>query len=111
MDKLKARHCLNVGTDDVLDAVEHKRIKLGHTELLAGLDPAAQNKILAGIIHLSTTVSVLEGQIAHAARVLVDAAFETAQCQDCEHNSGVRLGCSMNPLATDTASISSTSMN
>lgn len=92
LDKLEARLCLNACTDEVLDALKHKRIKLGHAELLAGLKPASQNMLVAGVIASGTSVSVLKAQIRQAARKLSDARFDTAQCQGCEHNSARQAG-------------------
>ncbi|MBY0365422.1 hypothetical protein CDN99_15555 [Roseateles aquatilis] len=72
---------------EVQQALVERRIKLGHAELLAGLQHERQVKVLAGVLEHRVPVEVLKKQLGQFAKRLADAIFDTAQCVSCSHNS------------------------
>lgn len=71
----------------VQTALLEEQIALGHAELLAGLAPERQIKVMEGVIAHKVPVDVLRKQLGQFARRLSDAIFDTAQCIGCKHNS------------------------
>ena len=91
-DKLERRLALTACTGPVLSALTQRKIQLGHAELLAGVPPATQDNVLAGIIAHNVPVSVLKAQLGKFARKLADALFDTSECAACPHNSAQQAG-------------------
>lgn len=87
VDTLERRLLLLNCAQSVRTALNEKRIKLGHAELLAGLPQDKQEKVLAGVIEHKVPVEVLKKQLGQFAKRLADAIFDTAQCIGCPHNS------------------------
>ncbi|MDZ5454999.1 PRTRC system ParB family protein (plasmid) [Azohydromonas lata] len=81
--RLLLLHCI----PSVRQALTKRGIKLGHAELLAGLPPDRQEKVLTGILVHKVSVELLKSQLGQFARRLADAIFDTAQCSGCPHNS------------------------
>ncbi|WP_420475202.1 PRTRC system ParB family protein [Noviherbaspirillum sp. ST9] len=89
---LERRLALLACTPAVLGALTKRQILVGHAELLAGVPPTTQDKVLAGVVAHQVTVTVLKKQLGQYARRLADAIFDTAQCAGCIHNSARQAG-------------------
>ena len=76
----------------MLGALTKRQILVGHAELLAGVPPATQEKVLAGVVAHQVTVTVLKKQLGQYARRLADAIFDTARCAGCIYNSARQAG-------------------
>jgi PRTRC genetic system ParB family protein len=87
VDTLERRLLLLNCASSVRSALNERRIKLGHAELLAGLPGDRQDKVLAGVLDHKVPVDVLKRQLGQFAKRLADAIFDTAQCIGCPHNS------------------------
>lgn len=87
VDTLERRLLLLNCAPTVRSALNERRIKLGHAELVAGLPAGRQDKVLVGIIEHKVPVEVLKKQLGQFAKRLADAIFDTAQCIGCPHNS------------------------
>lgn len=89
---LERRLALLACTPAVLDALTKRQILVGHAELLVGVPPATQDKVLSGVVAHQVPVTVLKKQLGQYARRLADAIFDTAQCAGCIHNSARQAG-------------------
>lgn len=87
VDILERRLLLLNCAPAVRSALNERRIKLGHAELLAGLPAGRQEKVLGGVIEHKVPVEVLRKQLGQFAKRLADAIFDTGQCVGCPHNS------------------------
>jgi len=87
VDTLERRLLLLNCMQAVRTALNEKRIKLGHAELLAGLPKDKQEKVLVGVLEHKVPVEALKRQLGQFAKRLADAIFDTAQCIGCPHNS------------------------
>ena len=87
VDTLERRLLLLNCAPAVRSALNERRIKLGHAELLAGLPAGRQDKVLGGVIEHKVPVEVLKKQLGQFAKRLADAVFDTGQCIACPHNS------------------------
>ena len=87
VDTLERRLLLLNCAPTVRSALNERRIKLGHAELLAGLPANRQDKVLGGVIEHKVPVEVLKKQLGQFAKRLADAIFDTGQCIACPHNS------------------------
>jgi ParB family transcriptional regulator, chromosome partitioning protein len=87
IDTLERRLLLLHCAPAVRSALNERRIKLGHAELLAGLPGSRQEKVLAGVLDHKVPVEVLKRQLGQFAKRLADAIFDTTQCAACPHNS------------------------
>lgn len=87
VDTLERRLLLLNCAPAVRSALNERRIKLGHAELLAGLPAGRQDKVLGGVIEHKVPVEVLKKQLGQFAKRLADAIFDSAQCIGCPHNS------------------------
>ena len=72
-DMLERRLALLACTPDVLNALTRRQIQLGHAELLAGVPPVMQERVLAGLLAHKVPVAVLKAQLGQYARRLSDA--------------------------------------
>lgn len=91
-DVLDRRLALLTCTPAVLKALTERRIQIGHAELMAGVPPEKQDRVLAGILAHKVPVAVLKAQLGQFARRLADAIFDTTACAACPHNSGRQAG-------------------
>lgn len=91
-DVLERRLALLACTPTVQSALTRRQIQLGHAELLSGVPPDMQDRVLAGLLAHKVPVAVLKTQLGQYARRLGDAIFDTAQCAACPHNSTRQAG-------------------
>ena len=84
--RLALLHC----TPAVLEALDTRRISLGHGELLATLPPETQDGTMASILEKGITVAQLREKVGQIARPLDAAIFDRAGCAQCAHNSSVQ---------------------
>jgi ParB family chromosome partitioning protein len=91
-ETLSRRLALLACTPAVLKALTHRQIQLGHAELLCGVPPDMQDRVLAGLLAHKVPVAVLKSQLGQYARRLGDAVFDTTQCANCPHNSSRQAG-------------------
>lgn len=89
---LERRLALLACTPAVLKALTQRQIQLGHAELLCGVLPDMQDRVLAGLLAHKVPVAILKSQLGQYARRLADAIFDTAQCAACPHNSSRQAG-------------------
>lgn len=89
---LERRLALLACTPTVLGALTQRQIQLGHAELLSGVPPDMQDRVLAGLLAHKVPVAVLRTQLGQYARRLADAIFDTGQCAACPHNSSRQAG-------------------
>ncbi|MDI1236421.1 MAG: PRTRC system ParB family protein [Polaromonas sp.] len=83
------RLALMNASDNVLDALTKRVIKLGHAELLAAAPKAAQDGALAKLLAMPSIPSVetLKESLIKIARPLASACFDKTECQACPNNS------------------------
>lgn len=83
------RLALMNASDLVLTTLAHRKITLGHAELLAAASKATQDNVLTKILAMPTlpTVAELKGNLARVARSLAIACFDKTACASCPHNS------------------------
>ncbi|MGT2460197.1 PRTRC system ParB family protein (plasmid) [Cupriavidus basilensis] len=77
-------------SQDVLNALNERRIQLGHAELLAALPKGTQDKFLPVIISEKKSIAELKKTIETAACSLASAIFDKADCAACPHNSSLQ---------------------
>ena len=85
--KLNARLALMNCSNAVLDALNTRTIKLGHSELLAALPKEIQDKLLPVIIKEGKSVVEIKKTIEQVACSLAAAIFDKTDCAGCHHNS------------------------
>lgn len=85
--KLDSRLMLLHCNPSVLDALEKRKILIGHAELLSGLSREMQDQTLTGLIDSKVTVAVLREKLDRYAYKLNEAIFDTESCSGCPHNS------------------------
>lgn len=90
MSKLESRLALMNCSELVRKALDERKIKLGHAELLAALAKEGQDKLLAPVIDRGLSVSDLKAVIEKAAHKLSAAKFDKKDCAGCQHNSSVQ---------------------
>jgi len=84
---LEARLALMNCSNAVLDALNTRKIKLGHGELLAALPKEIQDKLLPVIIKEDKSISEVRKTIEQVACSLTAAIFDKTDCAGCHHNS------------------------
>lgn len=85
--KLNSRVLLTQASDAVAQALLQGQIKLGHAELLCPLEHADQDMILSKIVESGMGVTEARDRLMKLTRRLENAAFDTAGCTGCAHNS------------------------
>lgn len=88
--KLDKRLALMNCSAAVQQALNERRITLGHAELLAALAKDKQDKLVDVIIGEKKSVAELKGVIEKAATKLSEAIFDKAECNGCAHNSSIQ---------------------
>ncbi len=88
--KLASRLALLHCTPAVLEALDTRRLTLGHGELLATLAADTQDGTLPRILEQGISIAQLRERIGQVARPLGRATFDQADCQGCPHNSEVQ---------------------
>lgn len=87
MPKLARRLALLELTDDVMTALDERRISTGHAELLASVSKEKQNPTLTKIIGLNLSVQFCRDNLLKKATKFEGAIFDTAGCAACRFNS------------------------
>jgi ParB family chromosome partitioning protein len=85
--KLNRRLALLNCTEEVMTALDERKIMVGHAELLAACPKEKQNKALANIIKLNLPVNKVRDLMASVTAEFSKAIFDTANCAVCHHNS------------------------
>ncbi len=79
--RLSLLHC----TEEVLEALEEKKIKLGHAEILSKLSAKMQRTTLKSVIEGNVPVSKLHSSLSSYAYKLDSAFFDIKGCDGCKH--------------------------
>ncbi|ENZ77749.1 MULTISPECIES: PRTRC system ParB family protein [Ralstonia] len=87
MPKLESRLALQNCTPTVQEALNERKISLGHAELLAAVPKNVQTQILPLIIEKKISVHDLKNELASQALRLDNARFDKSECLSCHHNS------------------------
>jgi PRTRC genetic system ParB family protein len=87
---LERRLALMNCSDAVLAALNQRKIKLGHAELLAALSKSNQDKLIQVIIDENKSVADVKQVITQASSKLEAAIFNKDQCGTCQHNSSLQ---------------------
>lgn len=87
MPKLESRLALQNCIPAVQDALNERKILLGHAELLAAVPKNVQAQILPLIIEKKVSVPDLKTELAAQALRLDNARFDKSECVSCHHNS------------------------
>ncbi|SDD58292.1 ParB family protein [Cupriavidus sp. YR651] len=77
-------------SQSVLEALNERKIQLGHAELLATLAKDKQDKLLPVIISEKKPIAELKKTIEAAACSLETAIFDKTDCTSCPHNSSLQ---------------------
>lgn len=97
-------------SQSVKNALDERKIDLGHAELLAAVTSAMQDKALAGILEKKTTVTELKAMLLQVSKQMSAAIFNKEECGTCQHNSdhqstlfaeSVGNGCCTNGICYD----------
>lgn len=88
--KLDRRLALMNCTEQVRQALNERKIMLGHAELLAALHPDKQEQALAIVLSNNLTIADLKRSLTNLAQKLEEAIFDKADCLACHHNSGTQ---------------------
>jgi ParB family chromosome partitioning protein len=88
-DTLDKRLALMYASEKVREALQDKKILLGHAELLAGCRKESQDAAVAHLLSLekAMTVGELKAYLENNAQHLADAIFKKDDCTACHHNS------------------------
>lgn len=89
--KLKDRLQLNRCSDNVLDALDERKIKLAHAAILSSFNKKMQDGTLTKIIDEAWTVEQLNERAVAKKRALSKAKFDTTECQSCPHNTAPQI--------------------
>lgn len=87
VSKLNRRLALLNLVPEVMDALNERRILLGHAELLAAVPQDKQPKALQTIIAMDWSVQKVREQLLNLSTAFKDAIFDTAGCEACKYNS------------------------
>lgn len=87
VSKLNRRLALLNLVPEAMDALNERRILLGHAELLAAVPQDKQAKALQTIISMALTVQQVKDLLVKVSTVFKDAIFDTAGCAACKYNS------------------------
>ncbi|AOJ10066.1 PRTRC system ParB family protein [Burkholderia mayonis] len=87
---LNSRLALLNCSNDVLAALNTRKILLGHAELLAALSKENQDRVLPVIIAEKKSVADVRKLVESAACSLSAAIFDKADCAACPHNSAMQ---------------------
>ncbi|WP_426172526.1 PRTRC system ParB family protein [Pseudoduganella sp. R-34] len=87
---LDSRLALMNCSELVRTALNERKIKLGHAELLAALSKENQDKMLAAVLERGVDIADLKRLIEKAAAKLSAAIFDKTDCAGCQYNSSVQ---------------------
>jgi len=85
--KFERRMALTKLSPDVKDALDERRIMLGHAELLAAVPFDKQNRALTTIVDRTLTVTQTRELLGRLTHSLAEAKFDRSECQTCPFNS------------------------
>lgn len=88
--KLDRRLALAELSEPVKTALDERRIKVGHAELLAAIPRDKQEKALETILRAGLDVGKTRDLLAKVTQSLATACFDKAECVACAFNSGVQ---------------------
>ncbi|MDF0490409.1 PRTRC system ParB family protein [Sphingomonas sp. H39-1-10] len=88
--KLDRRLALAELSEPVKTALDERRIKVGHAELLAAVPRDKQDKALETILRAGLDVGKTRDLLAKVTQSLATACFDKAECVACAFNSGVQ---------------------
>ena len=88
--KLDRRLALADLSDTVKTALDERRIKVGHAELLAAVPADKQDKALETIIAASLDIAKTRDLLMRVTQRLADALFDKTECMTCPFNSGTQ---------------------
>ena len=89
-DKLDKRLALMNCSDSVRQALNERKIQLGHAELLASATKDKQDAALRVILEKNIPVSDVKAMLQKIAKVLSAAIFDRSDCAACPHNSDLQ---------------------
>lgn len=89
-DKFDRRLALANLSEVVKTALDERRIKLGHAELLAAVPPDKQEKALETILNASLDVNKTRELLMRVTQHLGGACFDKSECTTCPFNSGMQ---------------------
>lgn len=90
LSKIYRRLALMEATPAVRDAMNNRKISLGHAELLAASPKDKQDKVLEKLIANNVSVSVLKEQLSAISHKLEAAIFDLGECGQCPNNSSIQ---------------------
>ncbi|WP_088184948.1 PRTRC system ParB family protein [Sphingobium sp. Z007] len=88
--KLDRRLALGNLSDTVKRALDERRIKVGHAELLAAVPADKQDKALDTILSSGLDVSKTRDLLMRVTQVLASASFDKSECMTCPFNSATQ---------------------
>lgn len=92
VQRLQHRLKLMHADPEVMDALLHEKIQIGHAELLSGIPAENQRSALPRIIEQAITVATLREQLNGFASKLSKAIFPLNDCHSCQFNSECQRG-------------------
>ncbi|TMO39753.1 hypothetical protein CWC26_06975 [Pseudoalteromonas sp. S4488] len=78
--------------DDVLNALNENKIKIGHATILSSFSEKLQIGTLGNIINENWSVEYLKQRAGKAKKYLHTAKFDTKDCAACPHNTSHQIG-------------------
>ena len=90
ISKLDKRLALMQCVPAVREALDQRKIKLGHAELLAVLPADKQEVGLQMVMERDMSVADVKRSFAALSQKLAEAIFDQADCLSCQHNSGLQ---------------------
>tara|TARA_R110000787_G_scaffold282863_1_gene395036 strand:+ start:3518 stop:5119 length:1602 start_codon:yes stop_codon:yes gene_type:complete len=88
--KFERRLALAELSDTVKCALDERRIKVGHAELLAAVPPDKQDKALETILNAGLDVNKTREILMRVTQDLAAACFDKSECTTCPFNSGTQ---------------------
>ena len=88
--KLDRRLALADLSEAAKTALDERRIKVGHAELLAAVPPDKQEKALETILNAGLDVNKTRDLLMRVTQSLANACFGKAECRACPFNSGTQ---------------------
>jgi ParB family chromosome partitioning protein len=85
--RLALQHC----SAAVKDALNTRKILIGHAELLSAAPAASQDSVLTAIIDKGVSVEALKTMLGSKTKALASACFDKSQCASCHHNSDLQM--------------------
>jgi ParB family chromosome partitioning protein len=90
ISKLNRRLALLNLVPEVMDALNERRILLGHAELLAAVPQGKQGKALQTVEKMKLTVPQVKELLSKVSSTFETAIFDTTRCSLCQYNSEIQ---------------------